>query len=38
MDAAILLAVSIIQELCLKQDSCETCPFRTKCGKQPSEW
>lgn len=38
MDAATLLALSILRQLCLDTASCETCPMRDYCGKLPSEW
>lgn len=38
MDAAIMLAVSILYELCINQPSCDSCPFHDQCGKLPSEW
>jgi hypothetical protein len=31
-------ALILIVEFCTEQDSCESCPIRSMCGKIPSEW
>lgn len=31
-------AMAILKAFCFKQDNCDRCPLKEKCGKLPSEW
>ena len=38
MRVVIKFFTTILRARCLKQYSCDNCPFESYCGKLPSEW
>lgn len=38
MGIEVLKALEIILQLCMEQDSCDSCPLAQFCQKMPCEW